>query len=262
MHRAVRIAQTEVKRAHRRFTRVAEHGFHADKAGHGGRVRTHVRKQAELASRRHGQHHDARVDGAQGLVPQAAALHRARRHVLDDEIAHAGQPLEQFHGARLLGIERDAQFAVVDLVVHRGHFPRRTFQRLAITDDTARQAQVVGAQGMFDLDHLGAEFAQHGADPRRRPDPAEVQYTHARERPGDVAQITARQVFRRLFRRYGRRHPQQARCQVGRRLRTRCQNPERQPRHPDLLPGRAAVGQEFPFCEVLRLDHIEKIPDG
>jgi hypothetical protein len=100
-------------------------------------------------------HHDSRVQLAQGLVVQVASLQHPDGEVLDDHVA-TGHELAQDAQA-VLGVPVDAEALLAPVVLDVDTRP-------AVLDPLQEPARVaVGRQ--FDLDDLGAQLGQQAGDP-------------------------------------------------------------------------------------------------
>ncbi|KAG1461626.1 hypothetical protein G6F57_014102 [Rhizopus arrhizus] len=139
----------------------AAHGF-ADGAEAG-----QVAVRTRLAITGHAQHHQPRIDGAQVFPAQAPAFHRARLEVLDHDVDVLDQRANQVLRLGLAQVQADR------FLVARLHLPP---DGRAVVDQ-APVAQGVALAGRLDLDHLGAEFAQHLGGERPSDQLAQLQHT-------------------------------------------------------------------------------------
>ena len=115
----------------------------------------------------------ARQARVQMLEAEPQAVERARPEVLDQDVGARQEALEQRAAARLLEIERDAEFGAVD---------GQEVAAFSLDKRRPPDARVVPLAGILDLDHLGAEIGQRhrGVGPREYP--RQVQDPHPFER--------------------------------------------------------------------------------
>ena len=129
-----------------------------------------LRVRAVLAEGRDADHHQSRVElgGA-----EAPAFQRAGSEVLADDVAAAGQPLQEVAAGGLAQVEGHAAAAPsLD----------RPEQRVAVDERADLPHEVAGA-GLLDLDDVGALLAEEPGAERRRDAGAQVEHPQTLERP-------------------------------------------------------------------------------
>ena len=124
----------------------AAHGL-ADQA-----VARPLRIGSRLAEARHPGHHQPRIAGGQDLVAHAPFLHGAGAEVLDQDVGLVDQGQGQFPALRLAQVEGHRALVAPD---------HRPPGRQALGQGPAPLAHGIALAGVLDLDHVGAEVAQH-----------------------------------------------------------------------------------------------------
>ena len=157
--RAVRLAGDRGEAAHRLGER-AEAGPRA--------------VRPELAEAGDARDDEAGVERVQHLGADAPAFERAGSEVLDQHVGVGDELLEELRAVGVAEVQRDR------LLVAADHLPP---QRHAVLD-VAVAAHRVAALGVLDLDHVGAEVAEHGRGHRSGEERCQVDHLEARERAG------------------------------------------------------------------------------
>ena len=149
------------------------------------------------------QHDQARIGCGELLPAEAPFLHRAGAEVLDENVRLRDQLDEEFDALGATQIDRDR------LLVARFRQPREC--RVVALGRGAEAAHRIAADGVLDLEHLGAVFAHDRGCVRSREKGADVDDANARERqrfgrvvvrgpePADVVRLRRSAVRRVLF---------------------------------------------------------------
>ena len=109
---------------------------------------------------------------------EAEVVHDPRREVLEQHVGVVDEPEEQVAPLGAGEVEGDAALVVVRAVVQRAPLPPAVLRRRP----RRRVAHEVGAGDRLDLDHVGAERAEHVGRGRSGPPRGAVDHAHAVER--------------------------------------------------------------------------------
>ena len=102
------------------------------------------------------------------------AVQRARRKILDQNVALLDQPIEDFLALGVFAVDRDRPLAAIE------HGEIKAVGTLHVAELAARD---VAAAGPFHLDHVSAHIGQKLRAGRSRLHVREVEDAHAVERP-------------------------------------------------------------------------------
>src|SRR6516165_2435334 len=114
-------------------------------------------------------------------VPSSEALHHAGPHVLDDEIAPLRHAARERHARRLLEIDGDAVFRIVE----EGEAAAAVVAVTIVLERRVLNAEAVGTFARFHVNGAGAEIGQHLADMGTRGVAAEFENFEPGERLRD-----------------------------------------------------------------------------
>ena len=119
---------------------------------------------------------EARIDGQCQLVGDAGAVERAGHRGFHPDVGDLPQPHQEFEAARLLEIEPERQFVFCDLGLVAAMRPRPARQL------RRRKTKHIAARAL-DMNDLGAELGELGADIGLRDEAARADDADAFERP-------------------------------------------------------------------------------